>query len=261
MDPARHPSTLLCESCGYVIEGLQHSAPCSECGLPIADSLPSARSGTPWQNRPGFYSWLRTNIGLLRRSAETFRVVRLERRSAYTLLAANLALAAVIVVAPWSGILLDNPLRNVAWGRTGSLALEITLTIGRVLVAAAAFLLLTLVEWLGIQFFAGRRGWRLTPLAAWQVVAHASIGWVATAATSLIGLIAWLNLSFFGLSGNISRLPGVSDWLILGVPATGALLGLLIFDLLVFSGVRQCRYANRPANGLDTAARAQSDLA
>ncbi len=246
MDPAQDPSTLLCERCGYVIQGLHVPSNCSECGLPVADSLPSARSGTPWQNRPGLTSWLRTNVSMLRRSVHMFRIVRLEARSGSTLLAANLLLASMIVIAPWSGILLDNPFRNLAWGRSGSMALEVLLTLGRVLFAAAGFLLLTLIEWLGIQFFANRRGRRLTPLAAWQVVAHASIGWVATAITSLIGLIAWLNVSFFGYSGGISRLPGASDWLVLGVPAAGALLGLLIFELLVYTGVRQCRYANRP---------------
>ena len=246
MDPAKDPSTLLCERCGYIIQGLAPPIACSECGLPIADSLPSARTGTPWQNRPGLIAWLRTNIALLRRTVAMFRIVRIEAGSGATLLAANLLVASVIVIAPWSGILLDNPFRNLAWGRSGTFAVEVLMTVGRVLVAATGFLLLTLIEWLGIQFFANRRGWRLTPLAAWQVVAHASIGWVATAATSLIGLIAWLNLSFFGFAGEISRLPGVSDWLVLGVPATGALLGLLIFELLVYTGVRQCRYANRP---------------
>src|SRR6187401_883590 len=128
MDPAKDPSTLLCERCGYIIQGLAPPIACSECGLPIADSLPSARTGTPWQNCPGLIAWLRTNIALLRRTVAMFRIVRIEAGSGATLLAANLLIASVIVIAPWSGILLDNPFRNLAWGRSGTFAVEVLMT-------------------------------------------------------------------------------------------------------------------------------------
>lgn len=46
---------LLCENCGYVLSGLDRDGACPECGRPIAQSLPSARTlvfggdtGTTW---------------------------------------------------------------------------------------------------------------------------------------------------------------------------------------------------------------------
>ncbi|MEZ6318065.1 MAG: hypothetical protein R3B49_04810 [Phycisphaerales bacterium] len=41
--------TVLCERCGYVVEGLDPAGACPECGKPIAESLPERRVGTPWQ--------------------------------------------------------------------------------------------------------------------------------------------------------------------------------------------------------------------
>jgi hypothetical protein len=37
-------ATLLCERCGYVLEGLDERGACPECGQPIAESLPSRRT-------------------------------------------------------------------------------------------------------------------------------------------------------------------------------------------------------------------------
>ena len=55
-------TTLLCERCGYSLEGLPHTHTCPECGVPIRESLPAQRTGSPWQRSPGVRSWLATNV-------------------------------------------------------------------------------------------------------------------------------------------------------------------------------------------------------
>jgi hypothetical protein len=246
MDPARHPFTLLCETCGYNVEGLPASSACPECSRPIARSLPEARCGSPWQRRRGLWSLVTTDYQLIRRPDRIFEQLRLDWPSGAWLLAIHAVAAATVLAAPWNGVLVGDPVRTARTEGLGQKALaaatSIPIQVGAV---AAVLILLTLVEWAGIQFFAQRRGWRLTPLAAWQVCAHASVGWVVMAITSWLGLIAWLNISYFGLSGLFSGRGGSSDALLLFVPAAGAFLGLLVFEILVYTGVRRCRFANR----------------
>jgi hypothetical protein len=234
--------TLLCESCGYEIAGLPEYANCSECGTPVADSLPERRIGSPWQRRPSVRSWADTNILALRRAATLYRAVRIDVASGIGLVAANLLLAALLIVLPWSGVLKGDPLRHRGPGGP-STAVIIGIVLARTLVVAAALLLLTLIEWGGIQLGARWRNWRLTRAAAWQVCAHATAGWIVAAMTTWIGLIASLNLVYFGVAsgpvaGTISRFV---------VPAAWAVLGMMVFELLVWTGMRSCRFANPPS--------------
>jgi len=56
-----------CEHCGYDLTHQSAARRCSECGLPLVRSLePDAwRSGSPWQRRPGPWSWLTTMLSVL----------------------------------------------------------------------------------------------------------------------------------------------------------------------------------------------------
>ena len=45
-------SDVLCENCGYVLNGLGAASNCPECGRPIADSRPELRKGPAWE-QPG----------------------------------------------------------------------------------------------------------------------------------------------------------------------------------------------------------------
>lgn len=250
---ANQTPTLLCESCGYTIAGLPESASCSECGRPVASSLPEARAGSPWQQRPGLRSLLRTAWITTSRPLSLFRAVRIQPRGAASLLAVYLLLSSLILVAPWSGTLVDDPIRSARAGHTAKLLLIAGVTIPlQVLSVAALLLLLTLIEWAGIQFYTNRKGGRLTRAAAWQICAHASIGWVISAAALWLGLIIWLNLSYFGLTSGHGR--ELSNWLPVITVGAAALAGLLAFEFLVYAGVRCCRFSNpsrvSPRHGL-----------
>jgi hypothetical protein len=44
---------LLCENCGYVLNGLPPDSRCPECGRPVADSDPALRGPTAWEQTAG----------------------------------------------------------------------------------------------------------------------------------------------------------------------------------------------------------------
>jgi hypothetical protein len=46
---------LLCEFCGYTLNGLDRGGNCPECGMPIAASVASRREPPLWERRPGTF--------------------------------------------------------------------------------------------------------------------------------------------------------------------------------------------------------------
>jgi hypothetical protein len=273
------PTSLLCESCGYPIEDFVHEAAqhdheptgnCPECGVGVATSLPARRTGSPWQNRrarsfrrPVYRiglglvgPWLATNFAALRRPRQLFRSIRIEPKTATGLLWLNLLVAGFLIVDPWVGVLIGDPARGARTSgpvvgfliKAGMLALETT-------GVALLFALLTWIEYRGVRFFARQRGWRLTKEAAWQVCCHASAGWILVGLLPLFGMslmfaatywLGWAPKGVIDLSGALGPLVpliGIQG-LVTGVLTIGgALLGLLIFELLVYIGVRQCKFA------------------
>src|SRR5690349_18965049 len=91
------PPALLCESCGYPIHALPEAGNCPECGRAIATSLPSARRGSAWQQRPGLTSLVATDVEALRRPAALFDSIRIESRGGPGLLAIHILAAALLI--------------------------------------------------------------------------------------------------------------------------------------------------------------------
>src|SRR4051812_5178876 len=104
-------TSLLCESCGYGLEGLPVSGKCPECGKPIAESLPSNRTGTAWQRRPGLFSWALTCKRVLVGPEREFSRVSMSRGTP-GLLIVNLLIAGTIFAAPWTGVFVGDPVRS-----------------------------------------------------------------------------------------------------------------------------------------------------
>lgn len=239
-----HDRVLLCERCGYRIEGLPHDRPCPECGRPVRSSLPGARSGSPWQNHGGQTGGLRTAAAALRRPAALFEQIKIRGGEDEPLLAGNIAATSLLLVlAAWLASL------RAIWKSEGSLGA------GTVLGAAAVAAIvggfgsvialhgLTAVEHWGVRFFGARRGWRVTRNVATSVCAHASAGWLLSGALVLLGVLLgmWAEIA-------ATEAPG---WLRdplrsapTALPLAGFFAGLLVFETLVYIGVRRCRFAN-----------------
>jgi hypothetical protein len=256
-DP-RDEFTLLCEFCGYAVEELGAEGHCPECGRPIAASLPARRDGTPWQRRPSAVSWWRTVCLVLRRPIGVWAIMRIEPARAglgrvNTWLAAGfiatVAIARLVREARLSRAGASPPdaswwsqavsaLTLAAWGALGFVALY-----GGALVGLSA---LTQVEAWGVRFFGKRRGWRVTPTVADAVCGHASVGWLIAAtlwaACALAVDTGWARWAVAEL--NLPR-PRPSIWLRVLAPVSGFMIGLLIFEFLVYFGIRRNRFANR----------------
>jgi len=249
-------SILLCERCGYNLGGLPGTGACPECGLAISESVPERRTGSAWQRRPSLSSWCRTNAGTLRRPRETFRRGIVEQRRSILLLIANCLFTGLLVALPWTGTILNDPSRGESGVRGG--ALFVVMLGAWSALAGAVLLTLTLIEHAGVRFFAARRGWRLSIRAAWQVCGHASVGWALAPVAAFVSLVVLTTLArFFGVGPNgVFRLRlgatleigpiGWADLTYAVILIGSAAAGLVAFEVLVYIGVRECRFANAP---------------
>lgn len=244
---------VLCERCGYHIDANGGAEVCPECGEPEKNSHWDARRGSAWQGKMSFRTWIGTNWRTLRHAGEQFRGVRIEVDKSRWLLVVNVAVAGTILASPWTGALVGDPARgllNSGWLGDVKFALW---TLAQSLVAAVLLGLLTWVEYQGIRFFGRQREWRITKAVAWTVCAHASVGWIVMAVMPMVVLAGFYTAQrFFGVAPNGTidlgaRFGQVS----LNAAAQGGGLvmalvaGLLVFETLVYVGVRRCRFANR----------------
>jgi len=68
---------LLCEGCGYTLNGLPESGNCPECGKPIAQSLGTHRLAPPWEDWPlGASSLIVTTARVIFRTTRFYRTLR-----------------------------------------------------------------------------------------------------------------------------------------------------------------------------------------
>lgn len=213
--PWKDEFTLLCERCGYVIEGLDPEGACPECGKAIAESLPERREGTAWQAGRSPVSLLRTWGRSVRQPRRTLDLIRIDGKNGRSL-------------ARWTA-LIALPLWPLV-------------------------MLLIWIEARSIQYFGNRRGYRITPDVAWSVCGHGSVGWAIAGVGCWLSviLIGWgvgRSLAFYN---DPEYDPVLTSTLIgVGSGAGGLLMlaGFLFFEAFAWLGLRRCRFANRGRPG------------
>jgi hypothetical protein len=94
-------TALLCERCGYVLNGLAQSANCPECGQPALQSLPILRHAPAWE-QPGVFAaaaFLATTWQVLFHPARFYRTLAMQpsRRRSSTFAATHWAIISLLI--------------------------------------------------------------------------------------------------------------------------------------------------------------------
>ncbi len=247
---------LLCERCGYSIEGLAREGGCPECGHPVAASLPEARVGSAWQRGPGFRSWCATVGRCVTRPRAAAKVYRIEDERSARFRRVNILLAsAVLTVAPalTYGVQM---LRRAApysmrdltwpWAETTLRWLGLAaLLLGWWALLAFALSVMTGVETWGIRTFGRVHGKRITRTVARTITAHATAGWVVAAVFISGGFLLGMMLYEVTSRRNVGPFRGVMMLSPIWVPTVLGFVGLLAFESIVYLGVLHCKFANR----------------
>lgn len=206
----------------------------------MEQSLPIHRRGSRWQRKPSFSSLVATDWGTLRHPVRFWADVRLHEPRVGLLLVCNIAIAALL---PTLALLLSmcGPVRHLNPRYLGSFFLG-----GMVLMG-----FLTAIEFLGLSFFASRRGWRVPRDASFVIVSHASAGWIISGLAVSLIWVTWTAIDFYrpSLLGTSLGSFGVLGDALAPAITVAFISGMIVFSLLAGAGWRGLRYANRLAPG------------
>jgi hypothetical protein len=202
------------------LKGLQPDGSCPECGQSIAESSPALRVG------PG--NGGRVVIDVLRRPKVFFRTLRVD--------GSNVPARGFM----WLIVLLIGLLWLIGGTAWGDRSLEVALFEAGL--AMASLYLLSYIEAVGVVYFSRKRSWRVPFRLAERLVCYTSVGWIPAAI-----VVGWALGRF--QDGSLDR------WMrqLLGTWGTWQSVELLVligavammwFEVLVWLGVRQTRYAN-----------------
>ncbi len=241
--------TLLCERCGYVVDGLPPEGACPECGKPIVESLPERRV-----TLPPSAAW-RIALSDMRHPVRALDKMAIEPSCKEHGL--ELRLLASAAVALW--VVPFTLAMGIYQIRLGTISID-AVTNGLVAMLILLVLtwivleVLTRIEGMGLRFLGSRRKLRVTKLIAACICARGCAGWLAGACLAHVPLwiaaIVWITYSGIEDHGSYSS-PTLPSWAWPVVEfspllASAAMLsGFLFFETFAWLGLRRLKYANR----------------
>ena len=234
--------TLLCERCGYIIEGLPTDNPCPECNRPIALSLPERRTGTPWQQRRSVRTLVQTWWRTLRHPLLTFDTLRLDEIRFFGMIVPTLLLCSggCLFIA----CVLDIPRTEQIYMLPIGLIFLTVIS----LIPATALLMISGAVSIGLQVLSRALKARITPDTAWHIVGVASVGWVLTYA---VWLTAWSALRIYRMIHPLTdyehRQRTMFELEYIEIPALlgGSAAGFAVVLGYALLGFYRLRYSNR----------------
>jgi hypothetical protein len=247
--------TLLCERCGYVVEGLPAEGACPECGKPIVESLPERRRSIAGQG------WLRIALSDIRHPIRSLDTMRIEPKNVGHGKALRIWASASIGLWPVP-VAIAIIMGSGSNADPGKVLLP-GLGLGCILfiIAWLSFESLTWIESRGLQFISRHRGTRITRAISSSICGRGSLGWLFGAVLSHVPI--WLAaVIWVSSSGTIDngeyRSPTLPGWAwtpvelspLLAFAAT--VVGFLFFETFAWLGLRRLKYANRVRPGMPT---------
>lgn len=229
----RADTRFLCERCGYDLGATPHADACPECGTPPDASRPGRRVGSPWQRSPGVVGWFGTMWGIFVSPRVSWDACIPEVPRSVALLLVNAAIGASV---PALSLYIDHFTRVSANWR------YVVSFFG---VSWLVLLAMSAVEYVGIRYFGARRGWRVDAHVASCVVCHASFGWIVLG--TLVGS-AWHAQGAAVAAGvlpNRFNIAGTIVHSVVPLMIGAVVIGVVIYETLVYVGVRRMKFANR----------------
>ncbi len=229
----RDPTVLLCERCGYDLTGTPRESACGECGIAVKESLPERRMGTPFQKKPGVMSFVYTMWLVARRPRAVWDDVRIESNRSLVFGVVCMTIAGLVI---WAGLGFTSIGKDL---RSAYFAFALLFVIFTSLV------IMTTIEFLGLQLIGRKNGWRVTSRISQTVCGHACVGWIVAGVLVAIGWQLGARLPAAPLTNQVPNwMNPILTSLQFTLPAAGFFIGMMVFETLAYMGVRRLRWGN-----------------
>ena len=239
-------SALLCECCGYVLDDLDPSGDCPECGVPIEQSQPHARPGSAFQRRRGLASLIHTWFATLLHPRHTFRCLRIDEPAGIALMWRGLFLAVLLPCILYLGAIVISMWNSGSFGDLIDPFFYVSIIGVFIWIAGVVYTTLAVPR---LKFIAKQRGMRQNNALAWTIVGQASIGLTLMPLCIALWLLIDMPFVLYAQFTNDFTIFDGALWVVLQVLGTvltlGSLpIGIISFELLLWTGNRQLRYRN-----------------